>query len=189
VGCGQKTWAYAPEKTYQFQAGALIRASELNQNEDDFFNAITDGNADLTAGTVSASSFVYASLSTQYRYVDYTQFNGSTYTVSTNYSGKFSATGGSKAKAQLFIPNGATITQLYVYSTSGVTVNLITQIVAGTTTTNLAAASITTNSVALSSVVANTTYMYLLDCNIESTATSLYGVKVTYTTTKMDGTY
>lgn len=183
------TFAYVPEKTHVFQSGAVIRASELNQNEDDFFNALNDGNSYLKVDTVSANSFYYNSTVTRYKYVSFAEFYGANYSVSTNYSGASSAAGRGKATAQVLLPNGATITQLYLDSSGCVTANLVKQTASSGATASICAATATSNSTACSSVVDNSTYQYLVVLDYLATTGKFYRVKVTYTTNVLGVSY
>ena len=192
--------AYTPEKTHVFQEGKLIRASQLNQNEDDFFNALTDGGARLifksvSTNSLSAPSFTYRTVQTINKFIAFNEFaqvsnNVSQYVYeSSKGRGRLVVSGNDTIIAPLILPNGSTITILTPSADSFiiVTMNRVpsnngTVSVVATCSGTTAQTNITTP------IIDNAGYSYYLIGQSTSTNRYFQYVKVTYTTStlKMD---
>lgn len=63
-------WAYVPEKSYVYHAGALISTSNFQQNSNDFIKAVTNNAANLTVRSITMNYYAYqpGSYTTTYSY-------------------------------------------------------------------------------------------------------------------------
>lgn len=191
-------YAVAPEKTHVFQSGALIKASELNQNEDDFFNAITDGTKDLTiddltADVITATSFKYKTTQTVTKIISFSSFHSVTSNVAYYYNnylnnGEYLVADTLVAAAPVYFPNGATVTGLMVSGSAGVIVTLNRQVTTSTTVVAMATATATTADASItSSTIDNDGYSYYLVTEADTIGDDLYYVRLNYTLTTFTG--
>lgn len=194
------SWAYIPEKTYVYQEGTIIKNSELNQNEDDFFNAITDGRADLIIKSVStnllsSNTFTYRSVQTINKYISFSEFgqvtnSASVYVPQHNIGvGRIVAVTPNFIVAPVIFPNGSVITSIVPSADYwvNITLNRVAQ-----NTSNISVVGFcsgTTNASSLTNTtVDNTGYSYFLTAQTTSANKALQYVKITYTnsTLRMD---
>lgn len=193
------TGCAVPEKTHVFQSGGVIRASELNQNFDDFFNALTDGTADLTVDTVSANSitgtsYLYTSTKTITKVISCVAFNPITTNATSYYNyeaaatiyGLYAATGTYKALAPIYLPDNAIVTILQVSADATVTVTLNRQTLNSSTVVEMATAVGGTSDTSITSgTIDADSYTYWLTSGASATSAKIYTVSITYTLTQL----
>ncbi len=174
-------FAYVPEKTYTFQAGELIRADRLNKNEDDFYNALTDGLADLTVGTVSCNTIT----STTYNYTTTQLVTYSitpadtvpctiTYTFVNGGSAASTATTNIAALAPVHIPQGAILTNFLVSANTQCTVSLYQQTIDTTTVVTINTITGGTSTTNVTSTIDNGSYLYYIKIGFNNAGATRY---------------
>jgi hypothetical protein len=188
-------FAYVPEKTYTFQSGGLIKASELNQNEDDFFNALTDRDADLAVNSVSAnligltSSTITVSTVSASKNILSTAFinasaNYTAYGNSMSGWGYFYVTTNYGCVAPVYLGNGTVLTSATISANSGITGGLYA--ISPTTAALIQIMPITPNSTTtVSYTIDNTTYGYMIWVTTNINQTYLSYVRLGYSSSTL----